>query len=387
MNGIKAVVDGLRSDEWTRYLLGFEDANLYQTHSYGSIRWGSENLSRLIMYRNESPVAMAQLRIAKIPVVGKGIAYLRWGPVWVTKEGPTDPEVVTSTLRALKEEYSNRRGLLLRILPTNRGLDPGSMRQLCADEGFEVHPPNYQTLLVDLRPSLEEIRMNLDPKWRTQLNQCGRNSVAFRIGTDRESFDHLIATYDQMVDLKGFSDSVDIHEHQRIQEDLPETCKMRVALAMHEGRPVASLLFWAFGDCGLAIMGGSNELGRRSKAGFGLHWEVIRYLKEAGCESYDLGGVSRERNPGGYLFKKGLAGKNAEEISYPGQFDFSKSALLSHVVGVIENASERVRKLRVRSNDPNGNGKRNEAEEKKAVAHAHGRNSETPEGEREDPPH
>jgi hypothetical protein len=349
-------VDGLSPEEWTETLLAFRDANLYQTRSYGSIRWGSENISQLAVYKDEIPVSLSQQRIAKLPVLGKGIAYLRWGPVWVSKEGPPDAETVTWTLRALKEEYSNRRGLLLRMLPTNRGLEPALLRQIGGEEGFEIKPANYQTLLVDLRPSLEEIRKNFDPKWRTQLNQSERNDLEYRIGAGPEFFEDLIATYDEMVDLKRFQDSVDVHEHQRIQEDLPESCKMRVAIGTCEGQPVTSLLFWAAGDRGLALIGGSNETGRRTKAGYGLHWRVIQYLKEVGCEYYDLGGVSRERNPGGYLFKKGLAGKNSEAVSYPGQFEYCRSALFSRLVDGVDKAAAQIRTLRARIGKRNGVG-------------------------------
>ena len=45
-------VDRATPAEWAQMLDLFNDANLYQTWSYGRVRWGEENLSHLVLKRN-----------------------------------------------------------------------------------------------------------------------------------------------------------------------------------------------------------------------------------------------------------------------------------------------------------------------------------------------
>ena len=54
----------------------FDDANIYQTWSYGAVRWGEKNLSHVILKKHNEVVAATQLRIVKISWLGVGIAYI-----------------------------------------------------------------------------------------------------------------------------------------------------------------------------------------------------------------------------------------------------------------------------------------------------------------------
>ena len=42
-------VDGVDEQQWETLLKDFSDATIYQTWSYGAVRWGSENLSHLTL--------------------------------------------------------------------------------------------------------------------------------------------------------------------------------------------------------------------------------------------------------------------------------------------------------------------------------------------------
>ncbi len=37
-----------------------------------------------------------------------------------------------------------------------------------------------------------------------------------------------------------------------------------------------------------------------------LQWEMIKWLKQRGCQKYDLGGINLDDNPGVYHFKSGI---------------------------------------------------------------------------------
>ncbi len=86
-------VDRATPDEWSQMLDLFNDANLYQTWSYGAVRWGRKNLSHLVLKRNGEVLGMAQLRIIRPTRFNFGMAYLRWGPLCHRRGRELDAEV------------------------------------------------------------------------------------------------------------------------------------------------------------------------------------------------------------------------------------------------------------------------------------------------------
>jgi lipid II:glycine glycyltransferase (peptidoglycan interpeptide bridge formation enzyme) len=75
----------------------------------------------------------------------------------------------------------------------------------------------------------------------------------------------------------------------------------------------------------LPIVSGTGDKALQFKASFLLFWGMVQHAKESGAAFCDTAGVHEKRNPGSYFFKKGLAGKDAQEAAYLGQFDAYKS--------------------------------------------------------------
>src|ERR1700758_5091869 len=113
----KVEIDRTTPAEWAEMLDLFNDANFYQTWSYGSVRWGRESLSHLILKRDDDVLGMAQVRIVRPTSLKFGMAYLRWGPVYERRGLPPDPEVATRVAQALEKEYVEKRKLFVRVIP------------------------------------------------------------------------------------------------------------------------------------------------------------------------------------------------------------------------------------------------------------------------------
>ena len=110
-------VDRATPADWSGMLDLFEDANLYQTWSYGEVRWGRKNLSHMVLKRNDEVVGMAQLRTVRPMRLNFGMAYLRWGPLCHRRGKALDAEAAAGMARALHQEYVCKRRLLLKVLP------------------------------------------------------------------------------------------------------------------------------------------------------------------------------------------------------------------------------------------------------------------------------
>ena len=297
----------------------FCDANLYQTWSYGAVRWGRKNLSHLVLKRNGEVSGMAQLRIIRPTRFNFGLAYLRWGPLCHRRGRDLDAEVALCIARTLQEEYVCKRGLLLQILPNAFVGSPRAVLFQSAFSSFTQEPRSsanaHRTFILDLRRPLEELRRNLDKKWRNQLTRSEKNGLKVVAGNGIDEYRIFCRMYNEMWKRKAFETTVDVDEFGRLQEDLPGAHRMRVFICEQDGCPVAGLVASAMGDSAIYLLGATSEDGLNTKGAYLLQWTLIQWLKANGFEWYDLGGIDPERNPGVYHFKSGLSGTDVSQLT------------------------------------------------------------------------
>jgi lipid II:glycine glycyltransferase (peptidoglycan interpeptide bridge formation enzyme) len=326
-------VDRATPVEWSQMLDLFDDANIYQTATYGGVRWGERNLSRLVLKRDGEVMGMAQLRIIRPTPLKFGMAYLRWGPLWERRSLPLDPDVPIRVARAIEDEYLKKGKLFVRILPNAfaGSTRAGLFRSAFAKFTCQTHEPNetYRTFLLDLTPPLEELRRRLDKKWRNQLAQSERNNLTVISGNGTKEYQAFCEIYVQMRKRKAFETTVDASEFGRMQDALRESERMRVLICQDKGVPVAGLVASVMGNSAIYLLGATSDDGLHSKGAYLLQWTLIRWLKEDGIKLYDLGGIDPEGNPGVYHFKRGFSGLDICHIS---PFAASESPVSSGIV-------------------------------------------------------
>jgi lipid II:glycine glycyltransferase (peptidoglycan interpeptide bridge formation enzyme) len=326
MSDYQVSVDQTSKAEWSTLLQHFADASIYQTWSYGAVRWGERNLSHLTLWRDGIVVGIAQAAIRKTPLLRAGIAYVPWGPLWRGNQSQRDSGIFRELLRAVMQEYAGRRRLLVRITPNAAADGADEMAAMLTEEGFEQTARNYRTLLVDISPSIDLLRKGLEQKWRNQLNRAEKNGLEVIEGTSDDLYSVFLSLYKALLQRKQFKTFVSVEEFGRIQSTLEEPFKMRVMVCLSDGRPAAGLVGSAIGDRGIYLLGATSDAGMKTKGSYLLQWRFITWLKTRGCRWYDLGGIDPEGNPGVYHFKSGLCGR---DVTHIGQFDFARSRLSS----------------------------------------------------------
>lgn len=345
--GFTASVDAVSEQEWNTWLPAFSDASLYQTWGFSSVSWGETQTSRIVLKQADRPVALAQLRLARIPLVNRGVAQLRWGPVCLARDGTFDRAIYQAMARAIVDEYVERRHLLLRVIPRTLREDPFAedVRQIWTDLGFQPDPEArvYHTFRVDLTRSVEHIRKGFDGKWRNQLNGAERNGLEILEGTGTDLYQTFLDLYREMMARKQFETSVDPEEFGRIQERLPDPQKMLVLISRKEGRPMTALVGSVVGDTGIYLLGATSDEGMKTKGSYLLQWTMMQRLKERGCRWYDLGGINRETNPGVYHFKEGMGGTEAHEL---GRLSLAGGSLSTLTVAGAEHLRKSIGRLK-----------------------------------------
>lgn len=337
-SGYTVEIDKIEKDGWSELLRRFSDATIYQTWSYGSVRWGESNLSHFVLRKDGEIIAAAQLRIIKIPIFGIGIAYIPFGPLFRLKERRKDLEIFKNVSCALQEEYVMKRGLLLRIIPHEINDGTVMIQSILQDEGFKWQRSisSNRTFLIDLSFSKDELRKSLAQKWRNCLNRAERNKLTVIEGTGNNLYELFSDIYKEMHKNKKFIEFVDINKIRCIQKDLNDNLKMIIMLCEFDGEPVSALVCTAIGDTGIYLLGATNTKGRKLQGSYLLQWKVVEWLKAQGCLWYDLGGIDPVENPGTYHFKAGLAGKLGKEVRYIGQFEASQNLLSSFLVKIVD---------------------------------------------------
>jgi len=313
----KAEIDQVEKQEWYDLLGQFGDATIYQTWAYASVRWGEKKLSHLVLKRKTKVVAIAQVVIRELPLFKIGVAYVPWGPLWHARRHGADIEALQNMLRAIRYFYGKEKKLLIRLMPPEvAGVDQ-SIVAVYRNEGFtRTSSQPYRTFIIDLKPSLEEIRKQFKAKWRNCLNKAQKKELFVVEGASDADYRIFLSLQKDMMSIKKFSPGVDYDEFGLIQSTLRNDFKMRIFTCLFKGVPVASLVGSVIGDRGIYLLGASNDTGRRVCASYLLQWKMIEKLKKKGTRYYDLGGIDPSTNPGVFHFKAGLKGRDVVHIGY-----------------------------------------------------------------------
>jgi lipid II:glycine glycyltransferase (peptidoglycan interpeptide bridge formation enzyme) len=352
-DGYSVQVDGISALAWHEVLDRFADANIYQSWAYEAQRTGDNRMSHWRLCRDGVVVAAAQLRIAKVPFVKLGVAYVRWGPMWCLRGQSAQPEVLAVALASIRHEYAVKRGLTVRLLPYLLDAEHGALDALlCAGKFARLQATTPQrTLLMTLERSLPELRAGLDQKWRNGLNRAERQGLWVEEGGSDELFERFVAMHTEMNQRKGFLPTSSVDEFRRMQRDLPPRHQMRVFLASTESAsgPVgaAGVVCSQIGDFGVFMHGATTDAGMRTQASYLLQWRALTWLKEQGAACYNLHGINPLTNPGTYHFKAGLCGRNGVDQHYLGSYECAGAAGSQALVGLATSVRRTYRSSRV----------------------------------------
>jgi peptidoglycan pentaglycine glycine transferase (the first glycine) len=313
----RVVVDQVDPEEWHRLIEGFDDVCIHQSWPFGAGVWGEDRVSHLRLLEGDEVVAAAQVVTAVAPVIGAGIAHCKFGPMWRRRGEAPRPEVYRRMLSAMRDEYAGHRGLLLRIKPWETSPAPDT--DACRREAGlqrQTRLPTYDTFVLDLDRSLEELRAGLKSKWRYNLKKAEGRDVEIEASSEPAAAGLYLELYERMRDIKTYVDTSEVDVLPKLMNELPESLRPTVFVAKQGGEPVAAIVVSQPGQVGYYLFGATAPRGRESGASYLLFWEALRWLRSRDCLAFDLVG-SRPRGTGGDVgyrrFKEGLTGRNGAE--------------------------------------------------------------------------
>lgn len=313
-------IDTLSNEEWDRIASDFLDINHEQSASFSSKHWKGKD-SHLVLRRDGEPVAGARVAVIKLPLIGRGLGFLRFGPFWRKRDSAGDPEIYHKVIEALVEEYCVSRGLCLTILPRPhphyQTLECGWLRDLGFEQRRKFDDP--QRYIVNTALDDDSQRKSLGQKWRYNLRQAAADSLDVRLTEDPKEIASFEALYASMMERKQFSSTTPVHRTGELIENLPDKLKPKLVVAYHDNKLVAGATIGLFGDTAYYMFGATSAEALPLKAGYVLHWHIFQWLREQGFHWYDLGGAAHDA--GLRQFKKGFVGKAGQIVNMEGEYD------------------------------------------------------------------
>jgi len=308
-DGFEVLVDEISEGQYNEACCGFRDATIYQTWAYSHAR--SARASTIVLREKGAIRALAQVRITKPPLVPVGIGYLHWGPLWQAAEVGKDYQILSTMLRAIRNEYVRRRRLFLLVRPNLYDIhaDAGRIFSHFLKEGYFFLGSDIQVALLDLTKSMEGLRQGLRPPWRRHLRAAERVQLRVTDGHDLDTLRRFRVIYEEMASRKCMR-RMDVNTFEEVYRSLPLSLRPQIRLCWHDGDVVAAGVFSITGKKAIYLHGATSNaaIERRLNAGHFLHWSFVEWLSERGFEEYDLAGANPDRNGGTYQFKAGLCG-------------------------------------------------------------------------------
>jgi peptidoglycan pentaglycine glycine transferase (the first glycine) len=308
--------------EWDAFVAAHPHGSILQTTNWARLKshfgWQS---NRVWLKQDGRLVAGAQVLVRSAALGLMKVAYVPHGPLvdW------SDEEQVNVAINQIDfAAYKLGAGMLKMeplIWQSEMPLDKWAAlceREDCIPDTDTIQPP--RTIVVDLRPSEEEILAAMKSKTRYNIRLSEKKGVKVRLGTAED-----IPLFNQLILATGRRNEFGVHEplYYKTAFDLffPEQAAMFIA--EYEGMPLAAIMVFVLGQQAAYLYGASSNQERQRMPTYAVQWAAMRWAKERGCTTYDLWGVPdepeetleaqfNERNDGlwgVYRFKRGFGGE------------------------------------------------------------------------------
>jgi hypothetical protein len=321
-------------DSWDDVVRLFDDASIYQTKAYGEIMWGKGNIEYALLYKNELLVSATIVRLIKIGLLPICLAYIYYGPMWKRNGLDARPENLKKMLHCLRDAYYTKRHFPVWVRPNIYDHEKCSETQFIEEKYRKIKGiVPHKSILLPLKPSLEDIRKGLRKNWRNHLNKSEKNGISIIKDNSTKSFMVLRSLYFEMHNRKHFHRFIDIDRFGRILELLPNDLKLKIMVSYSENKPVSAIFWSQIGKISETIFSATGNSGTKLGSSYLLRWELVKILYEDGIAFLDQGGADKKVNSGGYDFKMGMGGYECMTL---GVYQATGNIILQTVSKVIE---------------------------------------------------
>lgn len=170
--------------------------------------------------------------------------------------------------------------------------------QILKNPRIKVSPKNTFTrsnILLDLKPSEEELLANMHKKHRYNIRLAEKKGVTTRFARTEKDFNIFMDLMKETAERQGFL----IHPtkyYKTIWELFAPRQLAEIIIAEYKGKPLAAWMLFVNEKTLYYPYGGSSNEYRNLFASNVVGWEAIKYGKKRECEVFDMWGACKDIN-------------------------------------------------------------------------------------------
>lgn len=266
------------------------------------------------------PQAAALVLTRRIPW-SKSWLYIPRGPIFSTRL--PDAEQWSLMQREFDRLAKEQDALFVRCDPAW----PATAASLLTAPGWKQAERDVQpraTVIIDLTKSDEELLGAMHQKTRYNIRLAEKKGVQVRFGTEVSDLEIFLGLKHQVEERSAFRYHPEAY-YRAMHQALGTAGMFVVAIAEHDGTPLAAHLLISFAGTTTYVHGASASSKRHLMAPHLLQWTSMQWARQQGAQWYDLYGIApADASPhhpwaGITKFKLGFGGQREE---YIGAWDY-----------------------------------------------------------------
>ncbi len=300
--------------EWKNLFKLTTQANWMQSWPYATAKLKYDHtFSKLALIESkDKPIGLVCIQENKLGFIH--LIDIKRGPLWF--DPPTADHIIKFAELLLKE-FPKRLGRRLTWLPEFdfSEFNENKTFEILKDRGFKLQSHTFITSLIDLCISEDEIKKNLDQKWRNCLNKSFRENIKVSIDKHLKNASTFFKHYNDHLNQKKYKGPT----ARFLMKEFSELEKMNDIFylwATKDSNPTSAMAISISGNTASYRIGWNTVDGRKSNAHYLLIWNAIIHSKKLGLKTFDLGGLLPNEAPGVTSFKEKLNGKKVQLLGF-----------------------------------------------------------------------
>ncbi len=330
----------VEAEDWPRLSGGFEDLTYEQSLTYAEAaarRIGATAEFVSLHDTQGTPVAAACLRIKRVPVLKRGVAWIAAGPLIHPKGGDAPDAAMIRAILSDLRQHVHASGHVLRLrFPVMASPSDDAI----TGAGFlpSERASSYRTVLIDPDQDDDTLMRALHGKWRNPLRNALKTGMEFETGPISDLSGRFHKLYEQVQAAKGF------------QPDIPPDFYYPLAgpdfehdvlIARKDGADIGAMTIGRTGTNAVYLFGATSDAGRKLNAGHYLMWHAMLHCREHGIRCFDLGGIDQDVNPSVTRFKLRTGGT---DTTAAGPFEAWPKGPMASLIGLAETLHGRLKR-------------------------------------------
>lgn len=297
--------------ELEEFMFHTELTNWMQTwpYAYACHKRDHKNCQIVRIIENEKVIGIVLIEQIKLGFIH--LVQINRGPLWL--KGQNIENKVLQFAELLNTTFPKRWFRRRRWLPELESTEKA--KHQLQKIGFQLTQHSFDTIVIDLLPSEENLRKNMQQKWRNCLSKAEKKNFSIEIQESIQNFQGFIQKYEEYKKIKNFIGPSSEFLSVEVKSGLRTKSHLLVwAIADHQ--PIAGMLIALHGNSASYRVGWNTKSGRDMNAHYSMLWQLIRHLKNKGFRNFDLGGILPKEEPELTHFKRGLGGREVQSIGY-----------------------------------------------------------------------